>query len=131
MGEAEITIEVSGERVVAERGVILAPAASAETQSFVRRLIPGAPDTAKQVAYTLAQSAVIQLEDGELTVTTLAPGATLTVRRGAQVIESTDGLVIAWTAAGVRVYAHADTTVKRLLKIVHRECTRWIRLDVH
>ena len=62
----EITIEVAGETVAAERGAILAPAEIQETQSLVRRLIPGAPDAAKQIAYTLAQSAVIQLEDGEL-----------------------------------------------------------------
>lgn len=126
-----IFVTTTHSSVTADKGVLIVPLEALETQSLVRPVVFGESSSGKHSAYALAQIALTRFEDRELNPAFIGIGETLTISKNGEEFVCSDGLVIGWTEEDVVVWAFENNDVKKLLKIAHRACTRWIRLDVH
>lgn len=85
----------------------------------------------KHVLYTLAQRALIELEDCELSVIRHPPGKIMTVDHGDLEISFPEGAVLFMTKRNqIGVHVHEGINVFAMLRAFHRYATRMIRLDV-
>ncbi len=125
-----IRILVEGQNIQADRGIIIAPVQALENQALVRCLTGGEASSGKHIAYSLAQIAIERHMDGELQAHLVAPETPIRIIADGESIACEEGLLIAWTEEDIQLWAHEKCDVRDLLKVVHRACTRWIRLDV-
>jgi len=114
----------------AEKGAILVPSEVEAMQTLVKPIIPGGSASAKNVAYSLIQIALSSFEEGELEMVSIDPATPIVAVKNDEAFTCLHGIMLFWTNNGIKLYGHQDAKIGNLLKIAHRECTRWIRLDV-
>ncbi len=131
MTEEIIQLTIGGKTWISDRAAICAPESALDNQSHIRRIMAGQGSSGKHTAHALAQAAMVQHEDEELEIDWLEAGQGIRIEKSGESFDCERGLAMIWTGEGIRVFAHRDLPVSRFLKLVFRECTRWIRLDVH
>lgn len=112
------------------KGAILVPEKSLEIQTLVKPVIPQTFATPKDIAFSLIQIALSGFEDREIPVENIDTDIPIVTVKNEETASCTNGLVVFWSTEGIKIWAHENSSVDKLLKIAHRECTRWIRLDV-
>lgn len=126
-----IQIRVNGDsgNVIVCTAIILVPEKALSEAGHIRALTAGPTVQSKHEFHTMAQTALMQSEDGELTSTVV--NGTLEMTDADGNVEFDKGLVIARLPAGnILLFINTDQSVHNLLKAAHRFCTRWIRLDL-
>lgn len=109
--------------------VVLVGAAAVERDGHITMLSANTGSNTKHEFYALAQTALIQFQDGELEVQPI--NAPVAVQRAHQINEMASGMIVCRTSRGrLHVMAHEGLPWRKLLEAVHRYCARWIRLDV-
>ena len=126
-----IQIRVNGEsgNVVVCTAIILVPEKALSQAGHIRALTAGPSTQSKHEFHTMAQTALMQFEDGELPP--LSVNGTIEVTGADGNVEFDKGLLIARLPAGnIVLFINTDQSVDKLLKAAYRFCTRWIRLDL-
>jgi hypothetical protein len=109
--------------------VILVGAMAVEQDGHITMLSTNVGQQTKHEFHALAQMAFIQFQDEELDVTPVDGPIKVSSKNGINEIRS--GMAICRTNTGsVSVMAHRDLPRRKLLQAAHRNCTRWIRLDI-
>ncbi len=115
--------------VAACAAVILVPDAALDEAGHIKLLSMTDGAHSKHEFYALAQMALMQFEDGELTPQRL--DGTLDVQRAEESHELAGGLCIYRGQAGeLGVVVTTGGNVRRYLETANRYCTRWVRLDI-
>jgi hypothetical protein len=108
--------------------VVLVPDITLSELGHVRTISVNTGTQAKHEFYALAQTAHMQFQDDELTLTPV--GSPIEVTVGHETFPIAAGLVLCRRASGgIEAFVHSDQSHQKLLDAAHRYCTRWIRLD--
>jgi hypothetical protein len=124
-------ITISGHEIATLEcaNVIIAPKAALHQAGYIRTLTAEKEANAKHTFFALAQMAFFQYEDGEIKAEIF--GGRLAIRHGQNEEWLEDGLIICQDIEGLlRLLAHKETNVAKLLEATNRFCTRWVRLDI-
>ena len=77
----------------------------------------------------MTQIALSRFQDGELDVEAVHAPFTIEWKNEVQTVAA--GLVLFLDLQGnFRLIGHSDRIATKLLKVAHRFCTRWVRLDI-
>ncbi len=108
--------------------VVLVPDITLSELGHVRTISIKTGTQAKHEFYALAQTAYMQFQDDELTLTPV--GSPIEVTVGHETFPIAAGLVLCRrSSGGIEAFVHSDQSPQKLLDAAHRYCTRWIRLD--
>ena len=124
-------IIVSGDEIAAIEcaNVIITPEAARHQAGYIRTLTAQEEANAKHKFFALAQMAFFQYEDGEIKAETFNGPLAIRHEQNEEWLE--DGLIICQDQEGLlRLLAHKETNVAKLLEVTNRFCTRWVRLDI-
>jgi len=124
-------ITVTGEKITVRgcAAVIIVPEIAEREAGYIKTLTTAGDADAKHEFFALAQMVLFQYEDEELKVEPLF--SPLSIRHGQDEQRLERGLVICRDhEGGLRLLAHEEMNVKKLLEATHRHCTRWVRLDI-
>jgi hypothetical protein len=124
-------ITVSGDEIAAIEcvNVIIAPEAALHQAGYIKTLTAEEEANAKHKFFALAQMAFFQYEDDEIKAEIFS--GPLAIRHDENEGRLEHGLVICQDEEGrLRLLAHKETNVAKLLEVTNRFCTRWVRLDI-
>lgn len=110
---------------------IMVPLDSIHYPDKLGGLTTGSRSDAKHTFHALSQIALYDFEDENLYLEQVPEGRTLRIKDDNCDVRIEQGLLILRDLDGkVFVVAHDHVDVYRLLKFAHRQCTRWVRLDI-
>ena len=125
----QIRIDGDGGNVVVCTAILVVPEKALSEAGYIRALTAGPAAQSKHEFHTMAQTALMQFEDGELPP--LSVNGTIEVTGADGNVEFDTGLLVARLPAGnIVLFINTDQSAHKLLKAAHRFCTRWIRLDL-
>lgn len=125
----EISIKLSSGVEIACRSVILIPEAALADATWIRSFTTGSQVLSKHEFHALAQVALLQFDDGELTLQKTVGAINLVSDAESYCLES--GLVICRLRSdALAVYINVDQSPRKYIAAAHRYCTRWVRLDI-
>jgi hypothetical protein len=126
-----IQIRINGYsgNVVVCTAILLVPEKVLSEAGYIRALTAGPTTQSKHEFHTMAQTALMPFEDGELPP--LVVNGTIEVTGADGKVGFDRGLLIARLPAGnIVLFIKTDQSAHELLKAAYRFCTRWIRLDL-
>jgi len=125
-------ITVSGEEITAREcaTVIVVPEVAEREPGYIATMTTAEEANAKHEFFALAQMALFQYEDDELKAEPFS--GPLTIRHDGHDEQRLErGIVICRDQEGqLRLLAHQEINLKKLLEAANRFCTRWVRLDI-
>jgi len=124
-------ITVSGKEIAAVEctNLIVAPETSLRQAGYIKTLTTQEGADAKHKFFALAQMALYQYEDKELEAEMFT--SPISIRHDQEEEELENGLIICQDQEGrLRLLAHRETNIAKLLEVTNRFCTRWVRLDI-
>ena len=126
----DVVIIRFGDDTVTEcRSAIIIPERAILEAGYIRTMSTNADAHSKHEFYAMAQIAFSQFQDGELDIE--AVHGPLRVEWKSEVETIIAGLVVFLDTQGnFHLIAHSGQNAKKLLEVVHRFCTRWVRLDI-
>ncbi len=124
-----ISVELSSEKQISCRAVIVIPETALIDATYIRSFSTASPVRSKHEFYTLAQIALIQFDDDEVTPQKVAGKIIITIDAEKFVLES-GMLICRLESDGYLMYTNADKSPRKYLETANRYCTRWVRLDV-
>lgn len=111
------------------KALILVPQRALAEPGHIRCLSAGQTGQSKHEFHALGQMALMQYEDGELTVQQVA--GSLSVTAGQEAYALSHGVVVCRLISdGLAVLSNTDGPVRKYLEAANRFCTRWVRLDI-
>ncbi len=109
--------------------VIVVPEEALVSPGLIRALTLDKSSGRKHDLYALAQTALLQFEEGVLGP--IAVDGKIRVAIDGETLELDSGLLIARLLSGqIAVLINSDQQARRFLVTALRFCTRWIRLDL-
>ena len=126
-----ITIFLPDNVPITASSFLAAPGESSQKQDLIRMGSLDEGPQGKFTLHTLAQQALFDFEDHELSVQWLPAGAIMRTVFGGQEISITQGVIVALEENNhITLLAHQGINVAMLLRAIHRCATHMIRLDV-
>jgi hypothetical protein len=109
--------------------VIIVPDTALAQAGHIQCIASGQTGQSKHEFHALSQMALMQVEDHELSPTTIQ--GKLRIITEDNTVELKNGLLICRLTAGeLAVCQNTDRPVRKYLEAAHRFCTRWVRLDI-
>jgi len=131
-GEVEfmdILVTLSSEKQIGCRAVVVVPEIALADATYIRSFSTASSVRSKHEFYTLAQMALIQFDDDEITPQKVVGEIIVVAGEDRFVLES--GMVICRLEADdFFIYTNTDQSPRKYLETANRYCTRWVRLDV-
>lgn len=128
----EETLEIKiQDRTVEAKEAILVPANAQEYPDTLVCMIAGSPANAKHAYHTLSQIALYDFEDKVLAVQPVPKDGVIAVIGASETQNLSEGLIIYRDIeSSIFAWAHNHLDTYPLIKFAHRQCTRWVRLDI-
>jgi len=124
-----ILVELSSEEQIGCRSVIIIPEIALTDATYIRSFSTASPVRSKHEFYTLAQIALIQFDDDEVSPQKVAGKIIITAGEEKFVLES-GMLICRLESDGYLIYTNTDKSPRKYLETANRYCTRWVRLDI-
>jgi hypothetical protein len=126
-----LTIAIDGGIIARPDALFAGPRDATSQQGLIRMWSDAGGQQEKNILYTLAQRALLEMEDRDLSIDRYASGTIIEATYGDLEVSMPEGAVL-FLAEGNRVglHVHEGINVLRMLTAFHRYATRMIRLDV-
>jgi hypothetical protein len=124
-----ILVDLSSEEQISCRTVIVIPEIALTDATYIRSFSTASPVQSKHEFYTLAQIALIQFDDDEVTPQKVAGKIIITAAEEKFELES-GMLICRLESEGYLIYTNTDKSPRKYLETANRYCTRWVRLDI-
>lgn len=119
------------QKTILTQSVIVVPDRALDEPGFIKTYSTTSGQMSKHDLHQLSQIALFDFEDGNLIPENLSGQDSLAVDFQNSITRIPDGIVLARLESGAPALLVCEgAEVMRLLKLAHRFCTRWIRLDV-
>lgn len=127
----EIVVTVDATILTRADALFAAPEEAEQQQDLMRMWSASESSQGKFTLHTMAQRALFDFEDNELSVQRLEPEKSITASFGGETVVVTSGVVLAMDNENrLSLYAHEGVDALNILRAIHRYATRMIRLDV-
>ena len=124
-----ILVELSSEEQISCRAVIVIPEIALVDATYIRSFSTASSVRSKHEFYTLAQIALIQFDDDEITPQKVTGELRITAGEEKFVLES-GMLICRLESDGYLIFTNTDKSPRKYLETANRYCTRWVRLDI-
>ena len=125
----KIEVSLSSEGQIGCRSVIVIPEIALADATYIRSYTTASPVQSKHEFHTLAQMALIQFDDDEITPQKVVGKISLIAGEETFVLES--GMIICrFLSDEFSIYTNTDQSPRKYLASANRYCTRWVRLDI-
>ncbi|HBT96785.1 MAG TPA: hypothetical protein DEB25_03655 [Desulfobulbaceae bacterium] len=124
-------ITVSGQEIatVECQSVIIVPEMALREAGYIKTLTTAEAANAKHEFFALGQMALFQYQDEELKAELCVSPLIIHHEREEEHLER--GLIVCRDQKGqLRLLAHKEINLTKLLEATNRFCTRWVRLDI-
>lgn len=109
--------------------IILVPEQAIKEPGYIQCFSMGSNSSNKHEYHALAQMAYFQYQDDELTIFEVTGNIEIHLDDQKETMNS--GMMLFREKNGaINAIVHRDINKKKILEIVYRYCTRWVRLDI-